>query len=979
MNQNPSTKEVLEAIEKAKQDGKKEVFLANLGLTEIPAELLQEMPDVEVLWLTFNQLTEVRLLSNFPNLKKLYLDSNQISDISPLSSLTNLEILSLQRNHTEAQIEQQVMQKRQIQQNNTPAFSYSQLDINPISGLYNLKELYLDENQLNSTEGLKYLTNLEVLSLNTASLGYDYSGLGELTKLRYLYLSNTNQSDISFLANLKNLYELDLTRNQIKDISPLQNATSLRLLYLSYNLIEDIAPLASLKNCIKFDLSHNQIKDLLPLSWAIRDDYAVVQEASELGIDQKGIAVADNPWELPTAEIVFAGGNILRNYLIEYEEKEQITNKEIKLILVGNSTSGKSSLSRMLRTGDFDTQEPTTHGIRNEKWQPKDTNIKVQVWDFGGQEYYHATHRLFLSNRAVYVVIWDSGTHEGGLVDTKIFYEDNGNKIEKIEQLEHFSTAYWLDTIRFYAPDSPIFVVQNKIDYFKPLSFSDEMISSFSLNTEHVFSVSLKAASEIPFPPENDKALAKIFSDKFFLKYKLLETMLSDELDLTAKGFFMSKYWNQVRQEIETLPTTIEMLSLVEFEQICLKYEPNPQLELLLFYLKDMLGLVLYYGNHPTLKEKIFLRPNDIHANIYKILNYKVKGNQGKFDFAHIKEVLACDDAKALDYAHLMQLFELIFETEKDKFVAPQYLASQLDAAQLHLIQNFMNLEMGFVLHIPSFLPRSVIARFIAQKGLFAQNGMYWKYGILYKENNLSILVEADYQKNTISVQVTKANIKEKNAVLASVWATLQTLIGKPNHWELSADGSDFVSLNEILQADKYGALKLLTKDILLESFRFLLHQKPKNKANIFIAYAAQDENTYKDELEKHLSNLIRKDLIQTWDIADVAPGQDIDAALEENLENAQIILLLVSADFMADAIIWEKVLQKALQKYQSGQAIVLPIYLRPCDIEDWDFGNLQFLPRKKDKDGHQVPISKMDKDEAFVEVVAALRERMKG
>jgi len=83
--------EVSEALKKAIQEGKKEVFLSNLGLTEIPVELEKEMPDVEILWLTFNQLTDIRILANLPSLKKLYLDSNQISDLSPLTSLPNLE------------------------------------------------------------------------------------------------------------------------------------------------------------------------------------------------------------------------------------------------------------------------------------------------------------------------------------------------------------------------------------------------------------------------------------------------------------------------------------------------------------------------------------------------------------------------------------------------------------------------------------------------------------------------------------------------------------------------------------------------------------------------------------------------------------------------------------------------------------------------------------------------------------------------
>jgi len=99
--------------------------------------------------------------------------------------------------------------------------------------------------------GLCDLENLEVLSLNDVVWeGQLPDTFPKLTKLKYLYLSNTGMYDISPIIGLNNLYELDLSRNQISDISALETLTSLHLLYLSSNLIEDIAVLQDSKTVL---------------------------------------------------------------------------------------------------------------------------------------------------------------------------------------------------------------------------------------------------------------------------------------------------------------------------------------------------------------------------------------------------------------------------------------------------------------------------------------------------------------------------------------------------------------------------------------------------------------------------------------------------------------------------------------------------------------------------------------------------------
>lgn len=147
---------------------------------------------------------------------------------------------------------------------------------------------------------------------------------------------------------------------------------------------------------------------------------------------------------------------------------------EAKLVLVGQGDVGKTTLVHRLIDEKF-VETETTHGIIIRQWElptPPPTpprqqegeqkvshsqqgeesllppvdggiegGIKLNIWDFGGQEIMHATHQFFMTKRTLYLVIWDARS------------DQHGQKV-----------AYWLKLIRSFAPTSPIIVVCNKID-----------------------------------------------------------------------------------------------------------------------------------------------------------------------------------------------------------------------------------------------------------------------------------------------------------------------------------------------------------------------------------------------------------------------------------------------------------------------------------------------------------------------------------
>lgn len=133
--------------------------------------------------------------------------------------------------------------------------------------------------------------------------------------------------------------------------------------------------------------------------------------------------------------------------------------------------------------------------------------------------------------------------------------------------------------------------------------------------------------------------------------------------------------------------------------------------------------------------------------------------------------------------------------------------------------------------------------------------------------------------------------------------------------------------------------------------------------ALIFFSYSHVDE-TLRDRLEVHLAMLRRQGLITAWHDRRLMGGDDIDKGIDTNLEKADLILLLVSPDFLASTYCYDNEMQRAMERHAAGEARVLPVILRPSDWHDAPFGKLKATP----KDGK--PITKYaDLDEAFLEV----------
>jgi hypothetical protein len=115
--------------------------------------------------------------------------------------------------------------------------------------------------------------------------------------------------------------------------------------------------------------------------------------------------------------------------------------------------------------------------------------------------------------------------------------------------------------------------------------------------------------------------------------------------------------------------------------------------------------------------------------------------------------------------------------------------------------------------------------------------------------------------------------------------------------------------------------------------------------ARVFISYAHADE-TYRDQLDKHLSILQRAGIVEIWHDRRLMAGDEWDHGIKSELERADIILLLVSPDFIASGYINDVEIARAMERHEGGSACVIPVILRPCKWEITPFAKLQALPK---------------------------------
>jgi hypothetical protein len=385
-----------------------------------------------------------------------------------------------------------------------------------------------------------------------------------------------------------------------------------------------------------------------------------------------GIYVEDCPLTNPPPEIVKHGNDAILNYFHERELGEVDHLYEAKMLILGEGGAGKTSLLRRLYQPEqpLPTEKETTKGIAIYRHEFKLSNgrrFRLNVWDFGGQEIYHATHQFFLTRRSLYLLV------------------DDTRKDHKSVSDEGF--RYWLELIDVFGGHSPVLIFQNEkggrgkaIDIGGIKGRYDNVKELFAGNLEH-----------------GDAA------DKLRRGIEFFGSTLSHI------GEELPARWIRVRADIEVRAVETPHVSQQEYFQIYgrhLEFDRAKALHLSR-YLHD-LGVFLHFQDDPLLTRTVILQNQWATEAVFGILDDEsVKAQFGRFNSADCERLWRHSVYADMhpELLALMKRFELCYELRDSK--SPAWLAPQLyRPLNLRSLRTGARRRIWFCVIVMTFCPR---------------------------------------------------------------------------------------------------------------------------------------------------------------------------------------------------------------------------------------------------------------------------------
>lgn len=539
---------------------------------------------------------------------------------------------------------------------------------------------YLNLSENGTLAGVTFSTGLPVLE----ELDISECNLSELTlpkgfaALKTLDLQKNKLTQVTFEGDCPALVSLDLSQNQLEHLDLLQGFRQLAYLYLNDNQLKRLYMASVHPSLETLHLRNNQFTELpnnFLLFTNLETVYLYGNPLSDIPKEVLATGERDNSLES------------IRNYLRGVQKGGEIPLRQAKMILVGNGEVGKTSIRLKLideeaelpkkenRTQGLDIATYTITGLEKEITDlDEDIDFQLNIWDFGGQGKYREVQQLFCSRKSLYLFV--------------TAFDDTP------EKEDYVGYEYWLSMVNAYGYDaaseqsSPVIYVVNKIDREKA-------------KTREVY------WSEL-FPNIHD--FIKI-SCKTRQNFAQLEQTIRQALPKVSSDIFTSKFpehWLRVKTELDERRKE-NHISYQEYEGLCGEHGMDEGEARSWIAMMDRIGSIIYFGDHPELKQWVILNPEWVKDAMFKVLDSPfVEGGVLKPTFyAQIwpdYEHYAEEERQKL--MALMLQYKLAYAQQNEfgevEYIVPSRLRDQKPSLPAHLQQPNCQLKFDYSPFIPA-------------------------------------------------------------------------------------------------------------------------------------------------------------------------------------------------------------------------------------------------------------------------------------
>jgi internalin A len=543
-------------------------------------------------------------------------------------------------------------------------------------------------------EPIRRLPALTGISLTGVWPGAIPGWLFEVPRLTSLGLGSNDLSDLpDSLGEATRLEYLGLENNRFRRIpDAVWKLAALEALNLSGCPIEEI-PADVLRMARLKDLSLGPVDEVVP---------------EELVV--------------PPPEIAARGLDAIKRYWSQERYAGVDHLAEAKLLIVGESGAGKTSLaSKILNPGyALNAAEDSTTGIQVRAWQfPASIRVRdqadqehllsrdfrVNIWDFGGQEIYHSTHQFFLTKRSVYVLVTD-------------------------ERKEDTDFEYWLEIVNLLSDGSPLLIVRNRKQKRQHAVDFGAMRQRYP-NLCGILELDLADNSGL------DAAVEKIRRE--------LE-------QLPHIGTALPRTWRAVRLALEADPRNY--ISAGDFFAICGAngFTDLEDMRQLGGYLHD-LGICLFFQDDPLLSKTVILKPGWATAAVYRVLDDPgIARNLGVFTPTDLHRIWSNATYERMrgELLQLMVKFQLCFQVPgSGTYIAPQLLTP---SQPVYLWDESDNLALRYEYDV---MPKGIVRRLmVALHYQIAPGDLIWQSGAVFAYEGSTAEVIEMYRRRQLTIRI---------------------------------------------------------------------------------------------------------------------------------------------------------------------------------------------------------------------------------